>query len=627
MNAQNRGVDYTQDIDNMINEGRWTEAHMALSELWRQKPSLSTATYVISRYETLKTQMNMIKTKLFILRSFTIEPCVSLLKASAYIGGIDLTIAVGNFNTYAQEILDPSSILYNFNPDTVILAVGSRDIAPDLWYSFPDLSKEKVTSAILRVSDSFRTWVKVFRSHSQANLIIHLLEVPVIPGNGVLDGQTETGQCEAIHSINREIRRLVSEYAGIYVLDYNGLIARYGHMNWHDEQKWLTMRMPISANCLVYMVQEWLRFIHPLTGKTCKALVLDLDNTLWGGVIGEDGFNGIKIGHEYPGAAYQAFQRTVLDLYHRGILLAICSKNNMSDAMEVLERHPGMLLRLNHFAALRINWNHKVQNLKEIATELNIGTDALAFVDDNPFECQLVRNQMPEVTVIELPPDPMGYAQALRDSPVFERLKLSSEDRERARYYVEERQRKELQQSTASLEDFYRSLEMEVEISSVTQETLSRIAQLTQRTNQFNLTTRRYTEQQIEEMANLPDWRVYSLRVKDRFGDSGLVGIAITHYRDDVCEIDSFLLSCRVIGRTVETSLLAFIVEQARYKGAKKLRGWFLPTKKNEPAKDFYPSHGFTKIQEKNGASCWEFDLMVDKKILSPPWIKQAILI
>ncbi len=385
--------------------------------------------------------------------------------------------------------------------------------------------------------------------------------------------------------------------------------------------------MPISANYLVYLVKEWLRFIHPLTGKICKALVLDLDNTLWGGVIGEDGFNGIKVGPEYPGAAYQALQRAVLDLYHRGILLAICSKNNLSDAMEVLERHPGMLLRPTHFASIRINWNDKVQNLKEIAAELNIGTDALAFIDDNPFERQLVRAQMPEVTVIDLPDDPMGYAQALRDSPVFERLKLSPEDRERGRYYVEQRQRKELQQSVASLEDFYRSLEMEVEISSVTKETLSRIAQLTQRTNQFNLTTKRYTEQQIEDMANLPDWRVYSLRVKDRFGDSGLVGVAITHYQDDVCEIDSFLLSCRVIGRTVETSLLAFIAEQARHKGAKKLIGWFLPTKKNEPAKDFYPSHGFTLLQEKNGASCWEFALAANKKIIHPPWIKQSILV
>ena len=363
----------------------------------------------------------------------------------------------------------------------------------------------------------------------------------------------------------------------------------------------------------------------PLDRKVRKALVTDLDNTLWGGVIGEDGMNGIRVGEEYPGAAYQALQRAMLDLYQRGIILAVCSKNNLSDAMEVFEHHPGMLLRPQHFAVLRINWNDKAQNLREIAAELNIGIDALAFLDDNPVERQWVRSQLPEVTVIDLPDDPMGYAQALRDNPVFERLSLSTEDRERARYYAEQRLRTELEQNVASLEDFYQSLQMEVEISLVTTETLARIAQLTHKTNQFNLTTRRYSEQQIAGMAADRDWRVYSLRVRDRFGDNGLVGVAITRYQERICEIDTFLLSCRVIGRTVETAILATIAEQARIKGSESLIGWFLPTKKNAPAKDFYSSHGFTCTLEEDGKSRWEFDL-TRGDILSPSWFKRQVL-
>jgi FkbH-like protein len=391
-------------------------------------------------------------------------------------------------------------------------------------------------------------------------------------------------------------------------------------VRWHDEHKWLTVRLPIKADCLMYLAQEWLRFIHPLAGKVCKALVMDLDNTLWGGVIGEDGLAGIQVGLDYPGAAYAAVQRVILDLYQRGIILAVCSKNNPADAMEALEHHPEMLLRPHHFASMRINWQDKAQNLREIAAELNIGIEALAFLDDNPAERHWVRSELPEVTVIDLPNDPMDYSQALRDAPVFERLSLSAEDRERGRYYAEQRQRTELESSAVSLEDFYRSLQMEVEIASVTPQTLNRTAQLTQKTNQFNLTTRRYTEQQLTEMTASPEWQVRSLRVRDRFGDNGLVGVAITHCIGEVCEIDTLLLSCRVIGRTVETALLANLAQEARNQGMLSLQGWYLPTKKNVPAKDVYRSHGFKLIKEVDQDTLWEFDLSTGR-INCPEWL------
>jgi FkbH-like protein len=417
---------------------------------------------------------------------------------------------------------------------------------------------------------------------------------------------------------------MAGEHKGIYVLDYDALVARHGRLRWHDERKWLTMRMPLAAENLMHLANEWLRFIHPLTGKVCKALVTDLDNTLWGGVLGEDGLGGIKLGSEYPGAAYQALQRAMLDLFQRGIILAVCSKNNVSDAMEALERHPGMLLRPQHFAAVHINWNDKVQNLYEIAAELNIGTDALAFIDDNPVERARVRVEAPEVTVIDLPNDPMGYAPALRDSPVFERLILSAEDRERGQYYAEQRLRLEFERSASSLEDFYRSLQQELEIAPATADTLTRVAQLTQKTNQFNLTTRRYSEQQLVDMVSSTDWRVYSVRVRDRFGDNGLVGVAITRDVHDVCDIDVLLLSCRVIGRTVETALLSFLVERARSMSMKRLQGWFLPTTKNEPAKEFYPEHKFRLLAERDGGTLWSVDLE-EAEFKCPAWIRLTV--
>jgi FkbH-like protein len=553
-----------------------------------------------------------------------VEPAVTVLRAAALVNGLDLTVQVGDFNAHAQEVFDPTSRLYRYAPDIVILAVQTRDMAPDLWGGYTDLSPAECKAAVKRVAADFQKWVQAFRAHSQAYLILHTLEIPPLLSQGVLDSQSEAGQAAAIQRINQELRRMAGEHRGIYVFDYDALIARHGRLRWHDEGKWLTMRMPIAAENLIYLANEWLRFIHPLTGKICKALVTDLDNTLWGGVLGEDGLEGIKLGPEYPGAAYQALQRAMLDLFQRGVILAVCSKNNASDAMAALASHPGMLLGPQHFAALRINWKDKAQNLYEIATELNIGTDALAFMDDNPIERARIRTDLPEVTVIDLPNDPMRYAQALRDSPVFERLVVSDEDRERGQYYAEQRLRLEFERSASSLEDFYRSLQQEVEIAPVTAQTLTRVAQLTQKTNQFNLTTRRYSEQQISEMASSLDWKVFSVRVRDRFGDNGLVGVAITHDVHKVCEINVLLLSCRVIGRTVETALLSFLVERARSIGMKQLQGWFLPTKKNEPAKQFYPEHHFRLLAERDGGTLWSVDLG-QAEFKCPEWIRLTV--
>jgi FkbH-like protein len=548
-----------------------------------------------------------------------------LLRAAAFVAGIDLTVHVGDFNAYPQEILDATSSLYSFAPDTAILAVQTRDVAPELWDGYADLKPDAVTASIARVIDSFQCWVKVFRQHSPANLIVHTLESPPIPSLGVLDAQSDPSQSDAIRQINDGLRAVCRAHHGVYLLDYGALIARHGFSHWHDETKWLTARMPIAAAHLIHLAQEWLRFLAPLTGRTVKALVVDLDNTLWGGVIGEDGMKGIRLGQEYPGASYQALQRALLDLHRKGILLAVCSKNNLEDAMEALEKHPGMLLRPEYFAAMRINWGDKQQSFREIASELNVGIDALAFLDDNPVERAQIRSALPEVTVIELSGDPATYGDTVRNSPVFERLTLSEEDRLRTTFYSTEQERSRAEQSFTSKEDFFRSLEQEAEVAPVTPATLARVSQLTQKTNQFNLTTRRYSEPQITDIAGRPGWQVVSLRLRDRYGDHGLVGVAITHADGTSCEIDTFLLSCRVIGRTVESAFLSHLAEHARAAGLTSLRGWFLPTRKNAPAKNFFAQHGFTQESSNGDGSLWVLDLQ-KARIACPEWVKLRIL-
>ena len=624
--------DLRAEIDALIAQGTFDLAARRLAELlaelWRRDPASGTASFVTSRFDELRDKLALTRFKLAILRSFTVEPIVPLLRAEAFAYGIDLEVHVGDFNTYVQDILDGQSSLYRFAPNAVVLAVRTDQVAPELWRDFADLAPEVAQQSgervVRGVVHNYEQWIAAFRRQSQAALIIHSLERPSSPSLGILDDQSEAGQSGLIRQINRELRHIAAGFHGVYSLDYDALVARHGSEHWHDERKWLTARLPIAAGYLLQMARAWMHFIVPLSGRTAKVLVVDLDNTLWGGVIGEDGMAGIKVGPEYPGAAYQALHRALLDLSRKGILLAICSKNNLDDAMEALEKHPGMLVRAKHFAALRINWTDKAQNLREIAQELNVGSDALAFLDDNPFEREQVRAALPEITVIDLPKDPLEYASAVRNCAAFERLTLSAEDQQRTEMYAAQKQRAGAEQSFQSKEDFFRFLEQEAELEPVSDLTLARVAQLTQKTNQFNLTTRRYTEPQIAEMAKKPEWNIFSIRVRDRFGDHGLVGVAIAHDEGEQCKVDTFLLSCRVIGRTVETALLAHLAESAAQRGRKRLVGWFLPTKKNAPARDFYPQHGFER-QETNGAgSLWTLDLKTSA-LRCPDWIKLKV--
>ena len=614
------------EIDRLIAAGQTRHAFTVLGAYWRENMRPAAASYVLNRFAQIRNTVAVRRCKLAILRSFTVEPAILLLQASAAVAGIDLSVHVGGFNSYAQELLDPEGSLYRFAPDIVILAVQSRDIAPDLWADFTALTAEQVASAVARVTDEIRNCVAACRSRSNCHLVVHTFEVPFRTAQGIMDWQRRDGQAAAFREINERLASLPTEHPGVYLLDYQGLIGEIGRTDWLSEQHWAGFSLPLSAEALPRLAAEWLRFLHPLTGRICKALAVDLDETLWGGIIGEDGINGIRLDLEYPGIAFLNLQRAILDLYQRGILLAICSKNNPADALEVIEKHPAMLLRHEHFAAMRINWDNKSDNLREIATELNIGIDAIAFLDDNPTERAWMREQEPDVSVIDLPEEPSGYARALREAAVFERLTISPEDRKRSRYYSEQRQREDLKREGASLEDFYRSLSTSVEIAPVTAASMPRIAQLTQKTNQFNLTTKRYSEQQLATMAADPTWSLYSVAVRDRFGDNGITGVAIVREGAVTHEIDTFLLSCRVIGRTVETAILAHLAQKAKANGAVTLAGEFFPTNKNAPARDVYRTHGFHCAAESEAGSRWELGLAGNVPIQTPPWLQVKIV-
>ena len=618
--GNNPAMDLKRDIDTALEAGDGLAVHALLVEYWRDQAGPAAAAYVLAAYGAVPAPVDRAALKVAVLRSFTVEPVFPIVRAAALTHHLDLEIVVGDHSTYAQDILTPDSLPYGADVDAVILAVNTRDLAPDLWSRFTSLSETVVADTINSTVEAFESLFAAFRERSDKALVVHNLELPPETATGILDAQIADGQQSALKRINSSVREAASRHKGIYVLDYDALVSRHGRRGWNDEGRWMAMRMPIASDHLAHLANEWLKFLMPIAGSTCKALILDLDNTLWGGVVGEDGLDGIKLDGEFPGAAFQAVQAKALDLHERGIILGICSKNNPDDALAAIESHPGMLLKPQHFAAIRANWQDKATNLKEIAGELGIGTNALALLDDNPAERLWVRGQMPEVTVIAVPDNPLGLAPALSTCPAFERLSLTDDDRQRGRFYAEERKRTEHRASLTSVEDYYRSLQMSLDVFRPDAGQTPRVAQLTQRTNQFNMTTRRYSDQDIGKLLDDPNVLVSAARSTDRFGDNGIIGVIILRFEGELADIDTLLLSCRVIGRTIETAFLAAVAQAARVKGARQLRGHFLPTAKNAPAKDFYQQNGFTCTEQTDKGSIWEANMEADLPAM-PEWI------
>lgn len=607
-------------IDKLLAEGRLVEAFNALTDAWNREPSLNAAQFVIAKYEGRRADLDLITCRLSILRSITVEPLVPLLRAAAFVNGIDLDVRVSDFDTYAGDMLDPESALYTSSPRVVILALNTASVAPQLWAPTDD-SEASLRATADETAERLSSLIRAFRTNARADLIFHLLDSPDLTTRGSLESKAACGQREAIASVNERLRELARSMHGVHPLDYDALVARFGRREWFDEGKWEQFRLPATATNLRHIVDEWLRYIQPSIGAVVKVAVVDLDDTLWKGILGEDGVAKLRMGPEPPGTPYRAVQRALLALRERGIVLAVCSKNDEADAMDVIEKHPDMLLRSRHFAARRIDWSSKAENVKEIAAELNIGLDALAFIDDNPVERAEVRAMLPQVKVIDLPADPSKFARIILESPFFQRVTMaSSEDRQRTQFYHDQAERVKMLASVGSKDEFFRSLGQIADIAPANDLTLGRIAQLTQKTNQFNLTTHRYAEADIARFAADPKYAVLSIKVSDRLGDNGIVGAAIVRDDGDASAVDTFLLSCRVIGRGIESAFIAYIADQARLRGKSRLVGMFCPTAKNEPAKHFYEDHGFRRIADDADGSTWEL-VLASSRLKAPEWI------
>ena len=534
--------------------------------------------------------------RLRVLSTFNLDLLPPYVVEALHRAGLAAQVSVGPFGQLHQEVLNPSSSLYADEPSEVLLVPAAEDLLEPLFSLpssrlDPEAADALVEERLAELGEIVGTLVDRL---PDATCYVVAFGTDRAPVPHLLDPVSAERRQLVLERFVNGVRDLGRTSSRVVVVDWDWHVRASGWDAVRDERLWYLGRMRLSQVGCAALAELVARHAAAHRGRPRKVVALDLDGTLWGGVIGEAGLSGIEIGEDGIGLAFQDLQRELLKLHDTGVLLVACSKNNLDDAIEAFERHPGMILRREHLAAERINWQDKATNLGELADELDLGLDSFVFLDDNPVERTWVAEACPEVLVPELPAEPAERPAFLRGAPWFARIGVTDADRTRATSYQEQRERRQLRQTTASFEDFLASLEQQAAIEPVDEATAARAAQLCQRTNQFNLTTKRYTLGEVEQLAADPDADVLTLGVRDRFGDSGITGVAIVRYVGEEAQIDTLLMSCRILGRKLEDAFLAVLAERAAQRGSTVLTGTYEPTAKNMQVAGFYEEKGFS---------------------------------
>ncbi len=537
--------------------------------------------------------------RLGLVGSSTLAHLVPAIRVAALRRGFTIQVFEGHYGTYHQDLADADSELCRFKPDVVLIALDAHhlaagdsrscDSALSLIRSCWDLARKQLGATVIQ-----QTVLPVFP---------HLL------GNN--EQEMSSSPANVVREINQTLRVSAPE-AGVHLLAVDDMAREFGSRALFDPALWYRSKQEIHPAAAPLWGDHVGRILAALRGLSFKCLVLDLDNTLWGGVIGDDGIDGILLGQgNAVGEAHVAFQHYAAGLASRGIVLAVCSKNEDATARAVFERHPEMVLRMKNIACFVANWQDKAENLRQIARTLNIGIDSLVFADDNPFERNLIRQELPEVAVPELPDDPALFAGTLAAGGYFEGLAITGDDQERSRQYQANAERDRLRQSVTDMAAYLRSLEMHLIWSPFDSIGLSRIVQLINKTNQFNLTTRRYSQEEVAETMADRQCITFQLRLIDRFGDNGIISAIMGRIADDrTLELDTWLMSCRVLGRQVEESTLNLIVQHAAALGLERIVGFYVPTAKNGIVKEHFARLGFALTQAaEDGSTIWSLNV------------------
>ena len=544
--------------------------------------------------------------RLAVLGSCTVDHLLPGIRLGGLRRGIHVAILTADFGQYMEPLLNADA-LREMAPDAVLLALDARHVTGGIR------SSASVAEAASHLDALFERLRSLWRAARQIGAaVLHQTALPVFPA---LLGEQEHlmpgSPAAVIAAYNERLRREAAE-AGVLVLAVDRHVAADGIAAWHDPTLWHRAKQDIHPAMAAFYGDLVGRVLAGLQGRSAKCLVLDLDNTVWGGVIGDDGVEGIVLGQGSAlGEAFVAFQDYAKSLGRRGIILAVCSKNDEANAFAGFDRHPEMVLKRGDIACFVANWSDKAHNLRVIAETLNIGIDSLVFADDNPAERAIIRLELPAVSVPELPVDPAHYAATLAMAGYFEAVALTGEDLARGEQYQQNLRRATLAASVTDMDGYLSSLDMVGQWSPFRPVDRLRVVQLINKTNQFNLTTRRYTEADVGAAMSEPRGATLQLRLLDQFGDNGIVALAILQPSDDanVIEIDTWLMSCRVLKRGVETATLELLVRQAMALGATALRGRYVATAKNAMVANHYAGLGFTPDGMEAGATLWRLEL------------------
>jgi FkbH-like protein len=557
--------------------------------------------------------------KLAVLASFTAQLLRPYIVVESTALGCRTAPWFAPFGQLEQVLMNEASPLWKDDYDVIWIAFRLEDLDRHLQNEHPELGRERTAARLDAVCSRVVGAAKAARANTRATLLVSNFAVSSLHAPSIFDTSDPDGFGHLLAATNRQLARDVAGLSDAHVFDYQGAVNASGAEGWADPKLWYMARAVCSADKHAALAQKLARAVSALVRPAAKCIVLDLDNTLWGGALGDDGLEGIKLGDDYPGNAFKEFQAALLGLRRRGFLLAIATKNEEATVLEALHCHPEMVLRREHFASIFANWGPKSANVRRIAEALNIGLDAIVYVDDNPAERAQMRADLPMIHVLDMPMEPARYVAALQGCSLLDRPRLLTEDRRRGEMYEHSRRRLKQIETGASLEQALRDLRMFAQVGRAGPQTFERIHQLIQKTNQFNLTTRRHKLEDVRSFSNAPDARVAWLRFGDRYGDLGVVCVGILRKLDLECwEVDTFLMSCRVAGRGVEAAFMAYLAELARAAGARRLRGVFRPTAKNEPVRQLYPKLGFDLIASSTGGTEQVFEMKLEVAAL--PW-------
>jgi FkbH-like protein len=568
------------------------------AEIFRKRQSLK---------KELLEQTNLLPSRIAILGGSTTAEVKGMFELFLLAQGIRPTFYESGYNRYSEDVLFENPDLWNFKPDIVFIHTTWHNVS-----QFPDLlqTEAEVEERVRHEMDRFESLWEKIHIKLGAVIIQNNFDLPHVRPLGNLEASQSFTRVNFLLRMNAEFAKYARNHSRFLINDILYLSAQVGLDAWHGRTYWYNFHMALSPAGTVSLAQNVAAIAKSVYGRSKKCLVLDLDNTLWGGVVGDDGAQNLVLGRDHPvGEAFLDFQRYVKDLQRRGIILAVCSKNDVENAKEGFS-HPDSLLKLEDFSAFVANWNPKPDNIRQIATELNIGLDSMVFVDDNPAERALVAAQLPEVAVPEVGSTVSRFAEILDHEKYFEVDKLVQDDINRSAYYNSNAERSAYQAGFQDYGEFLASLEMSAEIAPFSPVYLERITQLINKTNQFNLTTTRYTGAEVEAISKGPGYITLYGRLADRFGDNGLVSVLIGRIVEKTVEMDLWLMSCRVLNREMELAMFDALVEQCQAQGIRNIVGVYIPSKKNSMVAGHYGGFGFTRGSVSTGnRELWHYEI------------------